>query len=890
MSPSLWLCHAFFIVNYVVFVASYQSCFSPNACTGLFLNDTDYTRASGYKSAIGPNTSHSGERMICTGSYSCESMAFIESAGLIFCSGANSCANVMQNMQTNRSSPTSAIYCRGSNSCAFSNIITNDLWCSGHRSCANSHISGTSIIWGSASFSLYNSTIDTNESLTSTILVRLRGRFAGYGGTLLCRANHTCTVECMGIDACAMFYVDCQGTCIYNDYSIAPTTNITAFIHRNRDISSYSLFDSEIMEPNSDMLCIDESSAFDLDGERYVAEDLNITVDGASGGPICCRASDACNSVDRIGYQMPTRTGNDVICSGSTSCVKSIIMHINETVYCEAYAACRESTIAYVTNVYCDGFSACSDANITNVENVVCRGESGCEGTTFISGGSDLNIYFSGTVAGQRATVHCTGSDKCDIHCLGGHSCIYLTVYCEGDCTIQCEESSVLSCPTIDPSSSPTLNPSQTPSAYPSLDPTVIPSKFPTDIPTEPPTAIPSKLPTDIPSKLPTDIPSKSPTDIPSKLPTNIPSKFPTNIPSKSPTDIPSKLPTDIPSKLPTDIPSKSPTDIPSKLPTNIPSKFPTNIPSKSPTDIPSKLPTDIPSKLPTDIPSKSSDIPPKFPTIVAEKSPTNIPVQSSAEYRPSTAIETTKGIEEKEEEPTTNNNTAAIVVISIILFVILALGTAIWRLLKRKKTVQVATANMAIDQGDNITTTKRDSGTEHNTDDKPKAEATTVEMVQMNNTPQKTETAEEMKEDSLEDIHEDMYVNGPQQVAQVTATGGAEDADIPQHVYAEQVHAEELCAATKGSMGTATGQTTGGEGGNDGEGTDEEEGESNEVKEWLDKKVEMMEYYQCFVNNGLTSLMLIKNIEDISDLQNVGIVKIEHQYAIMHHINQLKK
>eukprot|EP01083_Nonionella_stella_P224393 798780_1 len=794
MSPSLWLCHAFFIVNYVVFVASYQSCFSPNACTGLFLNDTDYTRASGYKSAIGPNTSHSGERMICTGSYSCESMAFIESAGLIFCSGANSCANVMQNMQTNRSSPTSAIYCRGSNSCAFSNIITNDLWCSGHRSCANSHISGTSIIWGSASFSLYNSTIDTNESLTSTILVRLRGRFAGYGGTLLCRANHTCTVECMGIDACAMFYVDCQGTCIYNDYSIAPTTNITAFIHRNRDISSYSLFDSEIMEPNSDMLCIDESSAFDLDGERYVAEDLNITVDGASGGPICCRASDACNSVDRIGYQMPTRTGNDVICSGSTSCVKSIIMHINETVYCEAYAACRESTIAYVTNVYCDGFSACSDANITNVENVVCRGESGCEGTTFISGGSDLNIYFSGTVAGQRATVHCTGSDKCDIHCLGGHSCIYLTVYCEGDCTIQCEESSVLSCPTIDPSSSPTLNPSQTPSAYPSLDPTVIPSKFPTDIPTEPPTAIPSKLP------------------------------------------------------------------------------------------------TDIPSKLPTDIPSKSSDIPPKFPTIVAEKSPTNIPVQSSAEYRPSTAIETTKGIEEKEEEPTTNNNTAAIVVISIILFVILALGTAIWRLLKRKKTVQVATANMAIDQGDNITTTKRDSGTEHNTDDKPKAEATTVEMVQMNNTPQKTETAEEMKEDSLEDIHEDMYVNGPQQVAQVTATGGAEDADIPQHVYAEQVHAEELCAATKGSMGTATGQTTGGEGGNDGEGTDEEEGESNEVKEWLDKKVEMMEYYQCFVNNGLTSLMLIKNIEDISDLQNVGIVKIEHQYAIMHHINQLKK
>eukprot|EP01083_Nonionella_stella_P068227 181012_1 len=823
MSPLFWLCNAFFLVYYVAFVVSYKNCGSPNSCTGLFLNDPDYTSASGYKSAIGPNTSHSGGQMICTGSHSCKSMQFIESiSGSIFCDGVNSCSNVIRYIQTNRSLPT-RIYCRASGACAATNIITKDLRCSGHKSCANAHIYSASIVEASGSFSLFESTIDSNNSITSALTVRLRGRFAGYGATLICRVNHTCTVECLGIDACAMLYVDCQGECTYyiDDTSVPPTTNLTAFMHRNTDINIYKLFDSEIIEPNTDIFCVNDSFAFDTDGERYSGSAVNITVDGDYEGPICCRGADACQSVDRIGYQMPTKGGNDVICSGSQSCRRAHIMRINET-YCEASESCRLSSIAYVSNLYCDGFAACADANITNAQNIVCRGQTGCQGATVISGGSDLNIYFSGEVAGQHTTVYCDESDTCTIQCLGENSCLSTTVYCNGNCIIQCDAAYVSTCPivhsvipTIDPSTNPTLD-----------------------------TANPSQIPSVIPSSDPSFNPTINPSHTPSVIPSIDPSANPTINPSQTPSVIPSIDPT---------YPSINPT-----LNTINPSQTPSAIPSKSPTNIPMQLPT---------------------------------------QYLLSTVTETTKWIEPTTKwiAPTTKDNTAVIVVICVILVLILAFGTAIWRLLKQKKnTLQVATGNMAIDPGNTNTTTTGDTKRDTMSFSEKKVEAeantVTVEMIE-------TQTVA-MPMDETEECIEDMYINkSVDQTDHVTATADAENDVIPQHVYAEQVYAEELCATTKGSkVTTAMGNTTRGNARDrgetvaDGEDTDEEEGEINEVKEWLDKKVEMMEYYVCFVNNGLTSLALIKNIKEISDLQNIGIGKIEHQYAIMHHIKQLKK
>eukprot|EP01084_Bolivina_argentea_P129864 229323_1 len=181
MSPAcLWLCHAFFIVDYLVVVSStiYERCGSQDACTGLSLNDPGYTYVRGYKAAIGPTTSHQGGRLLCQGSHSCQFMASSYSLqGNTDCEGTNACSNSY--IRVNQSLNLLWVNCRSPKACASSTIISRNVRCSGYRSCENAQIDGAVYVRAEASFSLYNVTIDTNlTSVAEQTYVRLVGRYA----------------------------------------------------------------------------------------------------------------------------------------------------------------------------------------------------------------------------------------------------------------------------------------------------------------------------------------------------------------------------------------------------------------------------------------------------------------------------------------------------------------------------------------------------------------------------------------------------------------------------------------------------------------------------------------------------------------------------------------
>lgn len=62
-----------------------------------------------------------------------------------------------------------------------------------------------------------------------------------------------------------------------------------------------------------------------------------------------------------------------------------------------------------------------------------------------------------------------------------------------------------------------------------------------------------------------------------------------------------------------------------------------------------------------------------------------------------------------------------------------------------------------------------------------------------------------------------------------------------------------------------------------------------DEVKEWLITTVELPEYYDTFVQNGLDSLNLIRKMND-NGLMDLGIELKGHRIIIMQYIKQLNQ
>eukprot|EP01083_Nonionella_stella_P308816 1091210_1 len=474
----------------ICFIASTRSqiCDVPDSCVGEALSSNTDFDINGYKAAIGPTTSFSGQMsdaLLCEGALSCQSMSFITERA-VKCKATQSCSNTSIVARDN-------IKCYGSQSCTSSILrtttpsSTNDILCDGEQSCANSRIYPARALEATGTHSLYFATIYSNSQ--NNLTLQLRAELAGYGGTLTCDSGHTCHIHCDGHTSCYMFFIDCIGTChIYADGTMEPTTNITQFTQIN-DISRSTIA--------TEALCNTHPNARTYDSYREQA-DADIVTPSDNPGPICCRAHSACEA-----SKINCAQGEDVICSGGFGCKDATIDANNGSVFCEAADACHSSHLHNIASLYCRGLISCQSSTVISSRYITCSGEDSCDGSTIYSAGTDLDLYLTGLKAAFRATIYCNETDWCNIMCNGYKSCSETVLHCSGTCNVYCDESS--QCP-VGWTSSPTEEPTANPTLYTSM-----PSEAPSIDPTETPTLHPSSGPTLRPSPSPSYIPSSAP-------------------------------------------------------------------------------------------------------------------------------------------------------------------------------------------------------------------------------------------------------------------------------------------------------------------------------------------------------------------------------------------
>eukprot|EP01083_Nonionella_stella_P086947 241725_1 len=67
---------------------------------------------------------------------------------------------------------------------------------------------------------------------------------------------------------------------------------------------------------------------------------------------------------------------------------------------------------------------------------------------------------------------------------------------------------------------------------------------------------------------------------------------------------------------------------------------------------------------------------------------------------------------------------------------------------------------------------------------------------------------------------------------------------------------------------------------------------ESNalEVRFWLQQDIQLPQYFDVFINNGYESMLIIKEIVDVSDLKEIGIESSQHQIVILKGIQTWKR
>lgn len=256
----------------------------------------------------------------------------------------------------------------------------------------------------------------------------------------------------------------------------------------------------------------------------------------------------------------------NIYCTASHGCFKSLIESNFGDVYCSGDRSCGTSVILNAKNVYCTAGSvgrshSCGNSTIQGAHNVYFLGSyvykpfDSIDNRTLIKSKGDtyinnitnktMNVYFGGYLVAHQTAVYCMSDDICNIYCLVNGACDDTTeIYCINDyarqnCHVYCDFNDSSVCPLVyyPPSPKPTTIPSNMPSFNPTM-----PTQSPTDIPTATPSSSPSVLPTTTPTSAPTVPPSEAPTE----QPTVTPSQSPSAVPSQAPTVPPTRAPTSV--------------------------------------------------------------------------------------------------------------------------------------------------------------------------------------------------------------------------------------------------------------------------------------------------------------------------------------------------------
>eukprot|EP01083_Nonionella_stella_P071467 191970_1 len=451
-----------------------QTCDEPYQCMDqqMSVSSELYFDINGYKAATGPSTSfvaQNGVKTSCVGAFSCHGMSSITTDSII-CQGTHSCSN------TSIQASQEGLYCSGLYSCAFSVLTsTVPIICNGEQSCANSRINTTSEIRASGSMSLYGTVIHSQNSDNDIDLtISLRADLAGYGATLICHEGHTCTVQCLTHRACYMFHMDCAH-CFFTtpNNAIKPIRNVNQLQIDDTYVTAIT---------GTEQICNTNPNAIVYDAKHEGAQS---TITLQPNEPLCCRGRGSC-LLSHITYT--SITTESVICSGGYACQVSTIHANHSSVFCESDDSCSNAQIYDASFLYCGGYISCSGtlSIITGTQHIVCSAKRSCYLSAIHSGGVDLDVYFTGHEAGANATIHCGGTDQCNVECRGYNSCKDTTLFCSGSCNLYCDirskcpigwSSSPTSSPTANPTTLPTTNtiaPSDNPTMGPAINPTII--------------------------------------------------------------------------------------------------------------------------------------------------------------------------------------------------------------------------------------------------------------------------------------------------------------------------------------------------------------------------------------------------------------------------------
>eukprot|EP01083_Nonionella_stella_P073764 199673_1 len=445
------------------------ACDDPEMCIGQSLTATNIN-ANGYKSVVGSNSSmNCTNRCRCGGSFGCHSISFIQSSNAVRCDGDNACSHAGFIQAANE------LDCEGVSACAFTVIRKgNVVHCDGDKACSHANISGATHIFAKGSYSLLNATIDSRGIDGSLLLLRLHSYHAGFGASLICRANHTCDIQC-NLNACSHFHVHCIGNCTFQTLedqgilpkgSIMPIHNLSLF-----DATALELrYDSQQIVIANDMLCNSETSlTFD-----YYQEMDNETVLLVNTS-LCCRGTESCHNINGdtvlIEVESTFTVPYKMICSGKSACWETMIDNYLGNVYCSAEMSCHQAYINTTQYVYCLAAESCQQSHIYNALHVICGSHYSCQAAKIQTSGLGQTHYlsFMSLRAARDARIHCRRNDECVIFCGASNSCLNIVVQCDFGCTvtIECEDPFGLGrCgvvvthhPTISPTAIPTMGP-----------------------------------------------------------------------------------------------------------------------------------------------------------------------------------------------------------------------------------------------------------------------------------------------------------------------------------------------------------------------------------------------------------------------------------------------
>ena len=407
----------------------------------------------GYKSCFNASLieSRGSEDVKCRGSFACAHAASINiyiTGDNFYCDGLFSCAFV-DNIYVS----TRGMYCYGEKSCYSSNIILNEtglnnnIYCDASEGVSNSIIYGIKNIYlrgyGCGINSVFHSVISDN--ITAIPLFVFAALFSGYNGTIYCRNNGECEINCHS-NGCTNLQLFCGNnsdisSCNYTVRCYA--TAIDYYIYNNPCSLYYNLTNVRIniidnyddpgflLNLQNESYILDDVWTLDT-GINSISNDINSIYEYRNNTFFCGSAqgssiiSNKCNNTSLISFSDETK----IICGGVRSC-DSKSMYIKKP-----YNNNKKNNDSSSSIIACDSHSTCDGMNVTCINN-------------------DINIYFSGTNAGINIpsiylnnsnsnsnnimNIYCTGYSSCysissiynpyNIYCFGYWSCRSIDAY-----------------------------------------------------------------------------------------------------------------------------------------------------------------------------------------------------------------------------------------------------------------------------------------------------------------------------------------------------------------------------------------------------------------------------------------------------------------------------